>query len=349
LKERDLEKQKDNIFLNKIYILQKNILSIKNKINKRQNEKDNLIRQMLLQICIKEKKINLPEYYYDILVKNMKYNELKEKYGDEITKREFDHILEYKRNLDLNEDEIIFDKIKSLENNNIELMNNYNKERINIFTLNKHKQQVENEIKNDIVNNNIESLISIKEKVLENILKKYKKLSQDKAFLLKNLTTKKTKHKNLHNKLKILFENLNNYIKYDFKQNKKQKIKGEISEEMKMKETMKRLEMVIIIFLEKNRKLTKNNSEQIKNYKNMIEKKKKILKTTELKKSINMKFEQQRKKIFDKYQKIIFLQRRKMPIFNTLERKICLQKSKSQYNIKSYKLDDYLYDLKSDD
>jgi hypothetical protein len=101
-------------------------------------------------------------------------------------------------------------------------MNNYNKERINIFTLNKHKQQVENEIKNDIVNNNIESLISIKEKVLENILKKYKKLSQDKAFLLKNLTTKKTKHKNLHNKLKILFENLNNYIKYEFKQNKKQ-------------------------------------------------------------------------------------------------------------------------------
>jgi hypothetical protein len=118
---------------------------------------------------------------------------------------------------------------------------------------------------------------------------------------------------------------------------------------MKMKETMKRLEMVIIIFLEKNRKLTKNNSEQIKNYKNMIEKKKKILKTTELKKSINMKFEQQRKKIFDKYQKIIFLQRRKMPIFNIIERKICLQKSKSQYYIKSYKLDDYLYDLKSDE
>lgn len=349
LKERDLEKQKDNIFLNKIYILQKNLLSIKNKINKRQNEKDNLIRQMLLQICIKEKKINLPEYYYDILVKNMKYNELKEKYGDEITKREFEHILEYKTNLDHNEDEIIFDKIKSLENDNIELMNNYNKERINIFTLNKKKQQVEKEIKNDIINSNIENLISIKEKILENILKKYKKLSQDKSFLLKNLTTKKTKHKKLHNKIKILFENLNSYIKYDFKKNKKQKIKGEITEEMKMKETMKRLEMIIIIFLEKNRKLTKNNSEQIKNYKSMIEKKKKILKTTELKKSINMKLEEQRKKVFDKYQKIIFLQRRKMPIFNILERKMCLQKSKSQNNIKSDKLDDYLFDLKSDD
>jgi len=349
LKERDLERQKDNIFLNKIYILQKNILSIKNKINKRQNEKDNLIRQMLLQICIKEKKINLPEYYYDILVKNMKYNELKEKYGDEITQREFERILENKTNLDHNEDEIIFDKIRSLENDNIELMNNYNKERLNIFILNKNKQQVEKEIKNDIINSNIENLISIKEKVLENIIKKNKKLSQDKTFLLKNLTSRKSKHKRLHNKLKILFENLNNYIKHDFKKNKKQKIKGEITEEMKMKETIKNLEMIIAIFLEKNRKLTKNNSEQIKNYKSMIEKKKKILKTSELKKSINMKLEEDRKKIFDKYQKIIFLQRRKMPIFNMFERKMYLKKSKSQYNIKSDKLDDYLYDLKSDD
>ena len=349
LKERDLERQKDNIFLNKIYILQKNILSIKNKINKRQNEKDNLIRQMLLQICIKEKKINLPEYYYDILVKNMKYNELKEKYGDEITQREFERILENKTNLDHNEDEIIFDKIRSLENDNIELMNNYNKERLNIFILNKNKQQVEKEIKNDIINSNIENLISIKEKVLENIIKKNKKLSQDKTFLLKNLTSRKSKHKRLHNKLKILFENLNNYIKHDFKKNKKEKIKGEITEEMKMKETIKNLEMIIAIFLEKNRKLTKNNSEQIKNYKSMIEKKKKILKTSELKKSINMKLEEDRKKIFDKYQKIIFLQRRKMPIFNMFERKMYLKKSKSQYNIKSDKLDDYLYDLKSDD
>ena len=349
LKERDLERQKDNIFLNKIYILQKNILSIKNKINKRQNEKDNLIRQMLLQICIKEKKINLPEYYYDILVKNMKYNELKEKYGDEITQKEFERILENKTNLDHNEDEIIFDKIRSLENDNIELMNNYNKKRLNIFLLNKNKQQVEKEIKNDIINSNIENLISIKEKVLENIIKKNKKLSQDKTFLVKNLTSRKSKHKRLHNKLKILFENLNNYIKHDFKQNKKQKIKGEITEEMKMKETIKNLEMIIAIFLEKNRKLTKNNSEQIKNYKSMIEKKKKILKTSELKKSINMKLEEDRKKIFDKYQKIIFLQRRKMPIFNMFERKMYLKKSKSQYNIKSDKLDDYLYDLKSDD
>ena len=349
LKERDLEKQKDNIFLNKIYILQKNILSIKNKMSKRQNEKDYLIRQMLLQICIKEKKINLPEYYYDILVKDMKYNELKEKYGDEITKREVERIMEYKTNIDLNEDEIISDKLKRLENDNIELMNNYNKERLNIFTLNKNKQQVENEIKNDVVNNNIENLISIKEKILENIVKKYKKLSQDKSFLLKNLTTKKTKHKKLHNKLKILFENLNNYMKYDFKQNKKEKIKGEITEEMRMKETMKNLEMLISIFLEKNRKLTKNNSEQIKNYKSLIDKKKKILKTTELKKSINMKLEKERKKIFEKYQKIIFLQRRKMPIFNIFERKMCMKKSKSQYNINSDKLDDYLYDLKSDD
>ena len=347
IKQRDLEKKKDNIYLNKIYTLQRSILTIKNKINKCQNEKDNIIREMLLQISIKEKKLHLPEYYYDILVNNIPYNELKEKYN--INKKEFDRVLEYKTNLDDGEEEIIEEKLRRLENDNIESMFNYNKERDNILTLNKQKIQVEYEIKNDTIINNIENVISIKEKILENIIKKYKKLSQDKSFLLKTLNKKKNKHTKLYHKIKLLFENLNNYIKYNFYEKKKEKIKGEITEEMLIIEIIKKLERIIAIFLEKNRQLTKNNSEQIKNYKNMIEKKKKILKTTEIRKNIDMELEKQRKKVFEKYNKIIYLQRRKIPIFNISEKKLNIKKSKSQQGINSEQIDDYLYDLNSED
>ena len=302
---------------------------------------------MLLQISIKEKKLHLPEYYYDILVNNIPYNELKEKYN--INKKEFDRVLEYKTNLDDGEEEIIEEKLRRLENDNIESMFNYNKERDNILTLNKQKIQVEYEIKNDTIINNIENVISIKEKILENIIKKYKKLSQDKSFLLKTLNKKKNKHTKLYHKIKLLFENLNNYIKYNFYEKKKEKIKGEITEEMLIIEIIKKLERIIAIFLEKNRQLTKNNSEQIKNYKNMIEKKKKILKTTEIRKNIDMELEKQRKKVFEKYNKIIYLQRRKIPIFNISEKKLNIKKSKSQQGINSEQIDDYLYDLNSED
>ena len=226
IKQRDLEKKKDNIYINKIYSLQKNIINIKNKINKCQKEKDKIIREMILQISIKEKKLHLPEYYYDILANNSSYNELKEKYG--INEKEIERILQYKTNLDNGEEEIVIEKLKRLKSDNIELMCSYNKERENIFILNKQKKEIEDEVINHKINENINIVISQKEKNLENIIKKYKKLSSDKYFLLKNLNKKKNKHTKLYHKIKLLFENLNDYIKYNFSKENKETIKGEI-------------------------------------------------------------------------------------------------------------------------
>ena len=350
IKQREIEKQKDIAYLNKIYYLQKKISMLKNKINKCQNEKEHLMKEMFLQICIKEKKLNLPEYYKDILSNNYSKNEIKEKYGVQITEKEIDRILEYKNNLEGNEEEILFEKLKRLENDNIELLNNYDKERYNILYLKKQKKQVEEEIKKESANksNNIDNMIYIKEKVLENIIKKYKKLKQDKAFLSKKITKKKTKHTKLYYKVQLLFLNLNSYIKLDFSKDK-EKIKGELTEEIQILQIIKKIETITAIFFEKNRQLLINNSEEIKSYKNMIAKKKKIEKTNEQRRNIHLKFEKERKKIFDKYNKILFLQRRKIPIYNIFDKKLInIQKSKSQQRIKVDTIGDHLYDLKSD-
>jgi hypothetical protein len=52
MKQQEIERQKNMYYINKVYLLEKNIAMIKNKINKCQNEKEYLMREMFLQICI---------------------------------------------------------------------------------------------------------------------------------------------------------------------------------------------------------------------------------------------------------------------------------------------------------
>ena len=345
-KQREIEKQKDLVYLNKIYLLQKKISILKNKINKCQNEKEFLLREIFLQICIKEKKLNLPEYYKDALANNLTKNQIKEKYGPNLSEKEIDKVLEYKNNIDFNEEEIIAEKLKRLENDNIELMNNYNKVRLNNFYLNKYKNQVEKDVKNNTINN-IDHTINIKQKILENIIKKNKKLVQDKTFLIKTKAKKRIKHCKLYYKVEILFNFLNNYKKFDFyeKNSDKEKIKGEITEEYQIIQMIKKIERIIAFILEKNRQYIINNNEQIKYFQNVLTKKKKIEKTTEQKRNIILRFEKERKKIFEKNNKILFIPKRKLSIFNISDKKMTIKKSKSQQNIKADKIEDYLYDL----
>ena len=116
------------------------------------------MREVFLQIKIKEKKLHLPQYYKDILTNNYDKNGIKEIYGKIISDKEIDRIFEYKNNLIINEDDVVYEKIKRLENDNIELMNNYNKIRSNIFYLKNYKNQVEDQMKKDTTND-IDSMI----------------------------------------------------------------------------------------------------------------------------------------------------------------------------------------------
>ena len=344
-KQRDIERQKDLKYLNEIYLLTKRISILKNKINKCQNEKEFLMKEVFLQICIKEKKLNLPGYYKDILLNNSNKNQIKEKYGNIISEKELEKVLEYKNNIDINEEDIIREKLKRLENDNIELMNNYNKVRLNNFNLKRHKKQIENEIKND-TKNDIEYMINIKEKVLENLIKKNNKLLQDKSFLIKTKAKKRIKHSTLYYKVQFLFNFLNNYKKFEMSEKKsdKEKIKGEITEEILIIQMIKKIERIIAFILEKNRRYLINNTEQIKYYQNLFAKKKKIEKTNEQKRNIILRFEKEKQKIFEKNNKILFIPKRKLSIYNIYDKKI-IKKSKSQQNIKVEKIEDYLYDL----
>ena len=73
-KLREIERHKNLFYINKVYLLEKRINTIKNKISKYQIEKEYLMKEMLLQISIQEKNLNLPKYYTDILIKDFTMN-----------------------------------------------------------------------------------------------------------------------------------------------------------------------------------------------------------------------------------------------------------------------------------
>ena len=345
-KQRDIEKQRDFVYSNQIYLLQKKITALRNKINKYQNEKEHLIKEIIILILIKEKKLNLPEYYKDIISNNLTKEEIKEKYKN-ISEKEIDHAFEYKNSLDVNEEEIVFEKLKRIENENIELMNNYYKSRKQIYNLKQYKKQVETEIKNDTIND-IDNLIYIKEKILESVIKKNKKLSKDKLFLFKKKETKIKNRSQLFYKIEIIFKNLNEYKKLDYKFIEKYKEKTEVTEEMQIIEMIKKIEKIVAFILEKNRNYLANYKEQMQELQNSLVKRKKIEKINKQKRHIILKFEKEKRKIFEKNNKILFLQKRKLSIFNINDKKLKSKKSKSQQKIKIEKISDYLYDLKND-
>ena len=172
-------------------------------------------------------------------------------------------------------------------------------------------------------------------------------MSQDKLFLIKNKSKKKKKHSKLYNKIELLFNNVNSYKKFDFSEGVSEKTEGEITEEFQIIQIIKKIERITSYILEKNRQYLINNKEQIQTLQNYLTKKKKIEKTNEQKKNIIIKFEKERKKIFEKNNKILFLPKRKLSIFNINIKKNNNNKSKSQQKIKIDRINDYFYDLKN--
>ena len=171
--KKDIENQKNLLYINKIYLLKKHILFIKSRITKRQKEKEFLMREIFLQISIKEKKLNLPEYYKDILLNDYSYEQIKEKYGNEINKEEYNRISKYIESLDVNDMEIIFENLNKLTNNNMELLHEYNKIQEKNLNYKKHRKKIEIEINSD-AQKEINNLIKEKERILNIKIKKYK-------------------------------------------------------------------------------------------------------------------------------------------------------------------------------
>ena len=343
MKQQEIERQKNMYYINKVYLLEKNIAMIKNKINKCQNEKEYLMREMFLQICIHEKKLDLPKYYKDILLNDFSYEKVKEKYGSEITEDEYNRVSGYINSLDISDMEMVLDKLNQLTNNNIELINSYNKARENHLRFKKYQKKVEEEVNND-VQKEIDYLIIEKEKQLNILIKKYKLTEKDLSNVLKYVSKSnniRTKHGKLYTKIEYILDNLNKNLNYEFDFD--DRIKGTITEEKIIIQMLRKIEIIITMFLAqyKNDKII--YPEKVKYFRNIFDKDKKIQKAKEQKIFLFQKLEKEREKILERYNKILFLQNRKIYIKKPSKTK-SFDKDLSKHEEKKDKIDDFLYD-----
>ena len=341
--KKDIENQKNLLYINKIYLLKKHILFIKSRITKRQKEKEFLMREIFLQISIKEKKLNLPEYYKDILLNDYSYEQIKEKYGNEINKEEYNRISKYIESLDVNDMEIIFENLNKLTNNNMELLHEYNKIQEKNLNYKKHRKKIEIEINSD-AQKEINNLIKEKESILNIKIKKYKENKKIYFDLTNDISYKNSlgkKRSNLFIKLdsflKMLKDNLN------YKINTEDDIKGKITEEKIMMNYLEKIEIIINRFLSVHKGIKNNYSDKIKSLKSIFDKEKKFRKAQEQKKNIALKFETDRKKLFDRYNKILFLPKKKV-YYKKPNKTITFEEKFEKFEEKGNKIEDFLFD-----
>ena len=341
--KKDIENQKNLLYINKIYLLKKHILFIKSRITKRQKEKEFLMREIFLQISIKEKKLNLPEYYKDILLNDYSYEQIKEKYGNEINKEEYNRISKYIESLDVNDMEIIFENLNKLTNNNMELLHEYNKIQEKNLNYKKHRKKIELEINSD-AQKEINNLIKEKERILNIKIKKYKENKKIYFDLTNDISYKNSlgkKRSNLFIKLdsflKMLKDNLN------YKINTEDDIKGKITEEKIMMNNLEKIEIIINRFLSVHKGIKNNYSDKIKSLKSIFDKEKKFRKAQEQKKNIALKFETDRKKLFDRYNKILFLPKKKV-YYKKPNKTITFEEKFEKFEEKGNKIEDFLFD-----
>ena len=341
--KKDIENQKNLLYINKIYLLKKHILFIKSRITKRQKEKEFLMREIFLQISIKEKKLNLPEYYKDILLNDYSYEQIKEKYGNDINKEEYNRISKYIESLDVNDMEIIFENLNKLTNNNMELLHEYNKIQEKNLNYKKHRKKIEIEINSD-AQKEINNLIKEKERILNIKIKKYKENKKIYFDLTNDISYKNSlgrKRSNLFIKLdsflKMLKDNLN------YKINTEDDIKGKITEEKIMMNNLEKIEIIINRFLSVHKGIKNNYSDKIKSLKSIFDKEKKFRKAQEQKKNIALKFETDRKKLFDRYNKILFLPKKKV-YYKKPNKTITFEEKFEKFEEKGNKIEDFLFD-----
>jgi sulfur relay (sulfurtransferase) DsrF/TusC family protein len=341
--KKDIENQKNLLYINKIYLLKKHILFIKSRITKRQKEKEFLMREIFLQISIKERKLNLPEYYKDILLNDHSYEQIKEKYGNEINKEEYNRISKYIESLDVNDMEIIFENLNKLTHNNMELLHEYNKIQEKNLNYKKHRKKIEIEINSD-AQKEINNLIKEKESTLNIKIKKYKENKKIYFDLTNDISYKNSlgkKRSNLFIKLDSFLKMLKDTLNY--KINTEDDIKGKITEEKIMMNYLEKIEIIINRFLSVHKGIKNNYSDKIKSLKSIFDKEKKFRKAQEQKKNIALKFETDRKKLFDRYNKILFLPKKKV-YYKKPNKTITFEEKFEKFEEKGNKIEDFLFD-----
>ena len=351
MKMKELEKNKDTLYMNYIFQLKKDIVSLGLKNKKIKNDRDGLNKWMYLQICVKEKKKVLPKYYKIILENKNEENkeELKK-----LTKSQLDNVLQYKNNIIYKNADLFLEQIKNFENKNVDLLMYYNLIREEIDSLNKEKEILNKNDQREENEKTDEEMVQIKMKMLFILKNKYTKLSQyfqSLKSLIDNYSDEEEdestnkKHSKLYYKTSKILYNLNSYINYDFEKVGLIKTYKNISEESIIILNLTKIEILTDILIEKNISFKKNFSDKMNNFQTLLDKNKKLKKNIEQRKNIKIKLEKERDKIFRKYNKIIILPTHKININNVLTKKLILKKYREKKKNKEEIIDDYLYDL----
>jgi hypothetical protein len=111
---------KENIINNEMILtkkqLNKQIFELNDKIKELNQEKIRILNWIYLLIRIKEKKLNLEKYYFEIIGNNMNYESLLRQYDKKkISKEEYNRIYLYKANLVFNDIDEFYEKMKIID------------------------------------------------------------------------------------------------------------------------------------------------------------------------------------------------------------------------------------------
>ena len=338
----NMEKNVNDKLIEYMNSLKQMITNLKLKIKRFKNNLYELNKYVYMFICIKEKKMVLPNYYKIILENKIeeKKDELKK-----INKNEIERILNYKSNILELGPEYMLMQIKRFENENLDLLKRYNSLRDEIISLKNEKEELEhNEYISSI--NVSDKIIESKKNILLNLKKKYHKLNYNKKVLYFNLNIKddnddtiNLKKNTLYSKTIKIVNDINEYIKYDFDKSKLF-IKGNKISTIVLYNLTK-LEILVNIFNSRIEEFKNKYPNKIVLFQTMVDKNRKIRKINEQKKLNELKDKYERNRIIEKNNKII-IPKHKILNYNMMSRNMNLKKNKTKKELKIETIYDYL-------
>ena len=328
-KIKQYEKDKDNILISELINLKKEVNLLEAKVEKIKLNKDSFNHWKYLQICLKEKRLKIPDSYKIILEsKNDDENILIKKFGKELVK----HVMQYKNILLYKDANEFLNQFAIYENKNFALLNKYFilKEEIRILEHERNKiKEIDEKEKNENILNDI---VKVEMKELNKLKNENISLEKYIKGLINSRTETKIKDDNLIKINKIIYDKTENILQnintYDYNPliNSKNKSPYQpFSEKQMILNNLSKIEIFVDLLIKKNKLYKEKYREKMRSIKNELDNEKKYLNNIEKIKIMKQKYEEKRKKLIEKNNKIIILPKHKVNIGYRRNRKISNQ------------------------
>ena len=317
---KEEEKEKDDRYVNILLKLRQTVNNLKSVVKKIETNKNSLNHWMYLQICMKERKLYLPQSYMDILEANYNDDEtLIKKYGEDLVNR----VKKYKNKILFDSVEDFLNQFDLYEDKNLKLLNKYHMIRTQIRDLENEKNKVKrfynleeyDKEYNELINKKMKELNRLKNENINLIEYRGTLISQNEKSknIVNNISKKRSK---LYIKTQKIVININKFINIPFQNNVVNPLDKAISDQQLILFNLSKIERIIDLLIKKNESLKELYPEKMIEVKLVLDKEKKYLKNLESINNIKLKFEEERKKIIKKYEKILILPTHKINMYN---------------------------------